>query len=103
MGHKLKRIDLKVKEGEQIDLNIKMTKEKRSLIHGVVVDESKKPIEDASVLLFKNMPCDPCDLKPITHTFTDDCGQFVFGPLDPDEEYTIKVWVNGVCIVDFYH
>jgi len=101
MSYKLKRVNVKVKEGEQIDLNVKMEKEKRSVIHGVVLDDANKFVEDAVVLLFKNEPCDSCDLKPVTSAFTDDCGQFVFGPLDPGE-YTIKIWVNGVVIVDFY-
>ncbi len=103
MGHKLKRVNVRVKEGELLHLNIKMGKEKKSVMHGIVLDEDKNPIEEAVVLLFKNEPCDACDLKPITYVFTDDCGQFVFGPLEPDSEYTLKVWVNGVPIVDFYH
>jgi len=39
-----------------------------------------------------------CDLEPITHTFTDACGQFLFGPLCPDRKYAVKIWHNDVCI-----
>jgi hypothetical protein len=102
MGHELKKIDLQIKDGELLDVNVKMNKEKRSVIHGVIVNEDNKPFEDATVVLFKKECGDNCDLKPISYSFTDNCGQFVFGPLEPDKEIVLKVWVNGACIVDFY-
>ena len=33
---------------------------------------------------------------PVSHTFTNDDGEFVFGPLCPDKEYAIDIWVNDV-------
>ena len=34
--------------------------------------------------------------KPVSHTFTDEHGEFVFGPLCPNKYYEILVWVNDV-------
>ena len=37
-----------------------------------------------------------CELVPVTHTFTDECGQFILGPLEADNHFVIKIWHNGV-------
>ena len=34
--------------------------------------------------------------KPVSHTFTDKDGEFVFGPLCPDKKYEIQIWVDRV-------
>ena len=34
--------------------------------------------------------------KPVSHTFTDKNGEFVFGPLCPDKEYELQIWVDRV-------
>lgn len=98
----MKRVNLQAKEGEQLNVNIKVHDEKRAIIHGVVVDKDNKPIKDAVVLLFKDLNYDPCKVEPYYSTFTDDCGQFIFGPLHPDCDYTIKVWANGSCTFNLY-
>ena len=36
------------------------------------------------------------DRKPVSHTFTDKHGQFVFGPLCPEKKYEIQIWYNAV-------
>lgn len=33
---------------------------------------------------------------PVSHTFTDEYGEFVFGPLCPGKQYAIDIWVNDV-------
>lgn len=97
MGYKLVKFNVIPGENEQIDAIIKVPKEPRSVIHGVVLDEYNKPAKDAVVQLFKmKKHDDPKCLEPITHTFTDDCGQFLFGPLCPHVKYVIKVWINHV-------
>ena len=35
-------------------------------------------------------------VKPVSHTFTDKDGEFVFGPLCPDKSYEVQIWVNEV-------
>ena len=34
--------------------------------------------------------------EPVSHTFTDEHGEFVFGPLCPGKEYALEIWVNEV-------
>lgn len=99
MGSRLTRLEFTPGENEQIELVVKMAEEPRSIIHGIVKDHCDKIIENAVVKLFEiENPCNPCSLKPITHTFTDECGQFLFGPLSPCKHYVIKVWVSDVKI-----
>lgn len=95
MGSHLARFEFTPEENEQIETEIKVPKEPRSIIHGIVQDTSGRLIEDAVVKLFiVEDPCNPCSLIPVTHTFTDSCGEFVFGPLIPGKQYMIKIWVN---------
>jgi hypothetical protein len=101
MGAKLVKFSIKPKENEQIDAIIKVPEERRSVIHGVVLGVDDKPVKDAVVKLFiLKDPRDANSLCPISHTFTDDCGQFLFGPLCPNREYVIKVWYNAVKFTD---
>lgn len=96
MGYKLVKFNVVPEENEQIDAIIKVPKESRSVIHGVVLDECNRPKKDAVVKLLKMSSHDPKRLEPITHTFTDEHGQFLFGPLCPHVKYVIKVWINHV-------
>ena len=103
------RYDFCIAPDEQLDVVIKLAKEARGVIHGVVLDDCGKPVKDAVVKLFEvdcdKHDCDKCDkdekksckLIPLTHAFTDDCGQFLFGPLCAHRHYAVKIWVNDVC------
>jgi len=92
MGYKLTKFSIVPCENEQIDAVIKVCKENRSVFYGVVLDECDEPIEDAVVKLLEKDE-DGC-LEPKYHTFTDEDGQFLFGPLNPGVEYVIKVWIK---------
>ncbi|WP_461204786.1 transthyretin-like family protein [Clostridium sp. DL1XJH146] len=99
MGARLTKFEFKPKRNEEIEAIIKVAKEYRSAIHGVVLDYNEKPVKNAVVKLFlkKDSNKKPL-LKPLTHTFTDECGQFLFGPLNPCTCYVIKVWyADPVC------
>lgn len=99
MGGRIVKFKVCPKENEQIEATIKIGSDKRSVIHGVVVNHCNKPVKDAVVkLLIMEDPKDPSELCPITHAFTDEFGQFLFGPLCPNKCYVIKVWYNEVCI-----
>lgn len=100
MGYKLVKFSVTPDENEQIHAVVKVPKESRSVIHGIVIDECNKPLKDAVVKLLKESKHDPKRLEAITHTFTDEHGQFLFGPLCPHVKYVIKVWVNHVKIRD---
>lgn len=99
MGWKLEKIELsgcnQIKPNEEIDLCIVLEEERRAAIHGEVKFPNGKPVEGAVVKLFKKKALkdcyDICDLEPITFTFTDKCGQFLFG-VESEKDYVIKVF-----------
>ncbi len=104
----LAKFDFRVAPNQQLDAVFKIPQDNRGVIHGQVIDECNKPIEDAVVKLFefdnkwdgkwdcKKPECQK--MHPLTHAFTDECGQFLFGPLCADKHYFIKIWVNDVCV-----
>lgn len=83
------------KENEQIDAVIRISKEKRSVLYGRVLDESGRPVRDAVVKLLK-IDRRSGRIEPLTHTFTDRFGQFLLGPLCPCQKYIIKVYKDNV-------
>lgn len=85
------------KENQQIEAVIKLPEERRAVIHGTVLDCNGKPVADAVVKLLQVV--DGCKLPcPLTHTFTDQFGQFLLGPLCPCKRYIIKVYKDNVRI-----
>ncbi len=113
MATNMIRYDFEVKEREQLDVKIVMPREERGVVHGVVFDKYGRPIEDAVVKLFEvdfndhfekdGKPERRYELKPVTHAFTDEYGQFLFGPLCPKKKYSIKLWFNDVrCRCDVF-
>lgn len=99
MGARLVKFDICPAENEQIEVIVKVPEEKRSVIHGIVKDWNGNIVKDAVVKLFEAKGNSKnCSLIPITHTFTDECGEFIFGPLCPKKDYTIKVWFHDVNI-----
>ena len=80
---------------QQINAIARIENEDRSAILGTVVNNSGRAIADAVVVLLK--VTDRCSIPtPITHTFTDKYGQFVFGPLCANKFYEIEIWANRV-------
>lgn len=99
MGYKLKKVEVKLEANEEKELCLVLKQEKRAAIHGVVkFPGGNKPVKNALVKLFKKKSCDPCDLCPVTFTYTDECGQFLFG-VDSCVDYVIKVfYYKSECI-----
>ena len=87
-----------ISNGKQFDIDITLPKDKRNVIYGTIKDDCKEPIKNAVVKLIEIVFGKDGMKKriPISHTFTDQYGEFVFGPLCPDKEYTIDIWVNDV-------
>ena len=87
-----------ISNGKQFDLDITLPEDNRDVIYGRIKNIFKEPIQNAVVKLIE------IDYKkygkkkriPVSHTFTDKYGEFVFGPLCPGKEYAIDVWVNDV-------
>lgn len=87
-----------VSKGKQFDLNITLPEDNRDIIFGTVKNVFKEPIKDAVVKLIEiSYGKDGKKRRePISHTFTDKNGEFIFGPLCPGKEYSIDIWVNEV-------
>ena len=83
--------------GKQFDLEITLPEDNRSVIYGVVKDCYQDPVADAVVKLVEVVcECGKDERIPVSHTFTDCNGEFVFGPLCPGKQYAIDIWVNDV-------
>lgn len=83
--------------GKQYDLDITLPEDNRNVIYGIVKDSDGEIIKDAVVKLIEIVyECDKEERRPVSHTFTDNDGEFVFGPLCPNKTYAIQVWVNKV-------
>lgn len=95
MGYRMVKFNVTPEENEQIDAIIKVSEETRSVFHGIVIDKCNRPIHNAVVKLLI-MDCKNKHLEPVTHTFTDENGEFLFGPLCAHVQYVIKVWTNHV-------
>ena len=91
------KVDGFLEKGKQYDLDITIPEDNRNVIYGIIRDCYKEPVEDAVVKLIE-----VCfehgheERKPVSHTFTDKDGEFVFGPLCPDKRYEVQIWVNQV-------
>ena len=74
-----------------------MTHDNRDVIYGVIKNCFKEPVADAVVKLIEvDCKMGKEERKPVSHTFTDKNGEFVFGPLCPGKEYAIQIWVDDV-------
>ena len=90
-------VDGVIASGKQFDLDITLPEDNRNVIYGVIRNCYKEPVKDAVVKLIE--VCREFgkeDRKPVSHTFTDKDGQFVFGPLCPGKKYEIDIWANSV-------
>ena len=86
-------VDGFLEKGKQFDLDIRLPEDNRNVIYGIIKDCYGEPVRDAVVKLIE---ISLKDRKPVSHTFTDKEGEFVFGPLCPDKEYEVQVWANKV-------
>ena len=79
-------------DGEHIDTVVTLEKEKAAAICGTIKDRGGNCVCGALVLLFiaEN------EKKLIDRQFTDDEGQFYFGPIEGNVLYKIKVYKNDV-------
>ena len=86
-----------ISNGTEFDLDIKLPEDNREAIFGTVKDSYGEPIADAVVKLIEvKKDFGKTERKPVTHTFTDKHGQFVFGPLCPKIKYELEIWANRV-------
>lgn len=91
------KVDGVIASGNQYDIEIVIPEDNRDVIYGVLKDCFKKPISDAVVKLIEIEEKGNRKIrKPVSHTFTDKDGEFVFGPLCPHKKYEIQFWANRV-------
>ena len=86
-------IDGSIEHGKQFDLELKLPEDNRNVVYGLVKDNYGLPVCEAVVKLVE---VSDDDRKPVSHTFTDKEGEFVFGPLCPHKSYAIEIWANKV-------
>lgn len=99
MNEKKSDIDVDgfIADGKEFDLDITLANDRRNVIFGVVRDNFKEPVKDAVVKLVEvEFKYGKKEIKPVSHTFTDKEGEFVFGPLCPDKKYAIQIWKDDV-------
>ena len=90
-------VDGVISGGKQFDLDITLPEDNRSVIYGIVKNCYQEPVCDAVVKLVEVVcECGKEERRPVSHTFTDKNGEFVFGPLCPDRKYEIQIWYNAV-------
>ena len=95
--HPFVDIDGFIADGKQFDLDITLANDHRDVIYGVIRDCFKEPVKDAVVKLVEvDYKYGKKELKPVSHTFTDENGDFVFGPLCPGKKYAIQIWKDDV-------
>jgi uncharacterized protein YlaI len=82
-------------KNERVEAVVAVPEEKRSILHGTVYDADGKKIKDAVVRLFL---CEENKNTAAGDVFTDEDGEFTFGPLLSDKNYLVKVYVNGVTL-----
>ena len=74
----------------QYDYEFYLPYENRTVIHGIVRNPEGYPVPGAVVKFFKKGDCE--NLQPIGHVITDDCGQFIFGPVEDGITLLLKVF-----------
>lgn len=84
-------------DAQQLDADFFLVEDERVVIHGTVRFPDGTPAPCAVVKFFKlddplDDPETTCDLDPIGHAITDDCGQFLLGPLPPGVNVVIKIF-----------
>ena len=90
-------VDGVIASGKQFDLDIRLPEDDRNIIYGVIKDCYGDPVCDAVVKLVEIVcECGKEERRPVSHTFTDKEGEFVFGPLCANKFYEIQIWVDRV-------
>ena len=82
-------------EGEQIKTAVHIEPDCRSALCGVVLDMHERPVRDALVLLLRASD-DGGDDMILAYCFTSEDGSFVFGPLQGNALYLVRIFKSSV-------
>ncbi len=80
--------------GEQIFTSVTPEQDDRAFICGRVLDSRERPLENAVLMLYRTEEAAVPQL--LSQACTDEDGQFVFGPLEGEKLYLIKVFKEGL-------
>ncbi len=90
-------VDGFIEKGKQFDMEIIVPEDDRNVIYGVLKNRHGDPISDAVIKLIEIVnEFGKKERRPVSHTFSDKNGEFVFGPLCPDRNYEIQIWSDKV-------
>ena len=88
------KIYFKPAEGEHIEATVNIEPEKAAAFSGTVRNKAGEAQADALVLLFRAAE----GKKLVGRQFTDEDGQFFFGPIEGGILYLIKIYKNNTKI-----
>ena len=76
-------VDGFIEKGKQFDMEIIVPEDDRNVIYGVLKNKHGEPIQDAVVKLIEVVKdCGMEERRPVSHTFSDKNGEFVFGQIN---------------------
>lgn len=80
---------------ERVEAVVTAPRQQCTIVHGTVYDMEGSRVREAVVRLFV---CTDEKQEPVADTLTDDDGEFVFGPIEAERSYVIKVYAGGVTL-----
>lgn len=85
---------VKPAENELIETVVHIRPDPRPALLGSVVGTDGKPVDSALVAVYQSGGSEAPDV-PVGSLYTDEFGQFAFGPLEPGKLYLVRVYKNG--------
>lgn len=79
---------------ERIETVVHIHPDRRPALLGTVLDARHRPVEDALVAVYRSGGAEAPD-TPVGSLYTDELGQFAFGPLEPDQLYQVRVFKSS--------
>ncbi len=81
-------------KGEHIQTVVHIQPESRCALQGRLLDSGDRPVEAALALLYRIDGDQAPKLQ--AQCFTDEMGQFTFGPLQPDTLFLIRIYKDAI-------
>lgn len=85
---------VKPANNELIETVVHIKPDPRPALLGSVVDADGKPVAAALVAVYESGGGSAPD-APVGSLYTDEFGQFAFGPLEPEKLYLVRVYKNS--------
>lgn len=85
---------VKPAENELIETVVHIRADPRPALLGSVIGDDGKPVESALIAVYEAGGSTAPD-TPVGSLYTDEFGQFAFGPLSPGKLYLVRVYKNS--------